>query len=71
MKLICLSISALVCLSCFGQNKKSDDFTQSVNPFIGTDKMGHTFPGACVPFGMVQLNEGAFSGAFAMPLISK
>lgn len=30
------------------------DFTQFVNPFIGTDGTGHTFPGACLPFGMVQ-----------------
>ena len=27
--------------------------TQWVNPFIGTDGTGHTFPGATVPFGMV------------------
>ncbi|MDX9942079.1 MAG: GH92 family glycosyl hydrolase [Bacteroidales bacterium] len=27
-----------------------------VNPFIGTQKMGHTFPGATVPFGSVQLS---------------
>ena len=27
-----------------------------VNPFIGTEKMGHTYPGATVPFGMVQLS---------------
>ena len=27
-----------------------------VNPIIGTDGMGHTFPGACVPFGLVQLS---------------
>ncbi|MCK7537338.1 MAG: hypothetical protein MZV63_43460 [Marinilabiliales bacterium] len=27
-----------------------------VNPFIGTDRMGHTYPGATVPFGMVQLS---------------
>jgi len=27
-----------------------------VNPLIGTDRMGHTFPGATVPFGMVQLS---------------
>lgn len=26
------------------------------DPFIGTQEMGHTFPGACVPFGMVQLS---------------
>lgn len=35
------------------QNKTPYDF---VNPFIGTDNMGHTFPGAVVPFGMVQLS---------------
>lgn len=27
-----------------------------VNPMIGTDGMGHTFPGACAPFGLVQLS---------------
>ena len=27
-----------------------------VNPMIGTAKMGHTYPGATVPFGMVQLS---------------
>jgi len=27
-----------------------------VNPLIGTQEMGHTFPGACVPFGFVQLS---------------
>ena len=28
-------------------------WTQYVNPFVGTDGTGHTFPGAVVPFGMV------------------
>lgn len=27
-----------------------------VNPLIGTQKMGHTYPGATVPFGSVQLS---------------
>jgi putative alpha-1,2-mannosidase len=27
-----------------------------VNPFVGTDAHGHAFPGAAVPFGMVQLS---------------
>ena len=27
-----------------------------VDPFIGTQGMGHTFPGACVPHGMVQVS---------------
>ncbi len=30
--------------------------TQYVNPFIGTGGHGHTFPGATVPYGMVQLS---------------
>ena len=30
--------------------------SEYVNPMIGTDGMGHTFPGACVPFGGVQLS---------------
>jgi predicted alpha-1,2-mannosidase len=32
------------------------DLYKYVNPIIGTQKMGHTFPGATVPFGMVQLS---------------
>ncbi|HYV10531.1 MAG TPA: GH92 family glycosyl hydrolase [Pyrinomonadaceae bacterium] len=32
------------------------DLTRYVNPFIGTGGHGHTFPGAIVPYGMVQLS---------------
>ncbi len=32
------------------------NLTQYVNPLIGTQKMGHTYPGATVPFGSVQLS---------------
>lgn len=38
----------------FSQDVKSP--ADYVNPFIGTKDMGHTFPGAVVPFGMVQLS---------------
>lgn len=31
-------------------------FTPLVNPFIGTGGHGHTYPGATLPFGMVQLS---------------
>lgn len=34
----------------------SEDLVRYVNPFIGTGGHGHTFPGATVPFGMVQLS---------------
>ena len=30
------------------------DYTKFVNTFIGTEGTGHTFPGPCMPFGMVQ-----------------
>ena len=45
--LICLVISS------FGQEKK---LTHYVDPFIGTGGHGHTYPGASMPFGMVQLS---------------
>ncbi|HLN53405.1 MAG TPA: GH92 family glycosyl hydrolase [Lentimicrobium sp.] len=35
---------------------KPDNPSKYVNPFIGTGGHGHTFPGATVPFGMVQLS---------------
>jgi len=46
----------------FGQN-----YQQYVNPFIGTGGHGHTFPGATLPFGMVQLSpdtriDGSWDG---------
>lgn len=33
---------------------QTKDYTKFVNPFIGTEGTGHTFPGPCMPFGMVQ-----------------
>ncbi|MEJ5303276.1 MAG: glycoside hydrolase family 92 protein [Bacteroidales bacterium] len=38
------------------QGKSFTRLTDYVNPFIGTGGHGHTFPGATVPFGMVQLS---------------
>ena len=34
--------------------EKRPEYTQFVDPFIGTGGHGHTYPGATVPFGMVQ-----------------
>ncbi|MGB7203093.1 MAG: GH92 family glycosyl hydrolase [Pyrinomonadaceae bacterium] len=42
--------------SLFTTNAQTGDFTRWVNPFIGTGAHGHTFPGATMPFGMVQLS---------------
>lgn len=35
---------------------KAQNPADYVNPFIGTNGMGHTFPGACYPYGAVQLS---------------
>jgi predicted alpha-1,2-mannosidase len=47
-----LFLICLLPLQVFAQR----DLTRYVNPFIGTAGHGHTFPGAIVPFGMVQLS---------------
>lgn len=36
--------------------QSADNLIRYVNPLIGTQKMGHTYPGATVPFGSVQLS---------------
>jgi len=42
--------------NCTQTNSTKNDLSQYVDPFIGTGGHGHTFPGAMVPFGMVQLS---------------
>ncbi|HEX6124738.1 MAG TPA: GH92 family glycosyl hydrolase [Pyrinomonadaceae bacterium] len=36
--------------------QRPQNYIRYVNPLIGTQKMGHTYPGATVPFGSVQLS---------------
>lgn len=66
MRNLLLFIIGLFLLSC-GENQQIGTDTSSelpdtriavqcVNPFIGTGGHGHTFPGATLPFGMVQLS---------------
>lgn len=45
----------------------SQQYSKQVNPFVGTAGHGHTYPGATVPFGMVQLSpdtriDGSWDG---------
>ena len=54
MKLF-LPILLVLLTTCRFQNAKKD-YTSLVDPFIGTGGHGHTFPGATVPFGMVQIS---------------
>jgi predicted alpha-1,2-mannosidase len=53
-KLVSLFCLLLFLISPIHAQKR--DLTRYVNPFVGTGGHGHTFPGAIVPFGMVQLS---------------
>ena len=50
---VCLAFVFAFQLSVFAQRAEN---VRYVNPLIGTQKMGHTYPGATVPFGSVQLS---------------
>ena len=53
--LLFISLSLLACTNNGNSEAtKSGDFTQYVNPFIGTAFTGHTFPGATYPMGFMQ-----------------
>ncbi|MEZ0542801.1 GH92 family glycosyl hydrolase [Fibrella arboris] len=52
IKLCCLFLLQGLCLLSFAQQ----NLVPYVHPLIGTEKMGHTYPGATTPFGSVQLS---------------
>lgn len=52
--LMVISLWALI--ACTPEKKGEVDLAQYVDPMIGTDFTGNTYPGAQVPFGMVQLS---------------
>ena len=45
-----------VAMAMFSLSAAGQQAVDYVNPIIGTNGMGHTFPGACTPFGWVQLS---------------
>ena len=53
MKHLVLSAIALLLIT---TSHSQTNLTNYVNPFIGTGGHGHTYPGASMPFGMVQLS---------------
>jgi len=61
------SLFSVILILIFTQGFSQKKYTQYVNPLIGTGGHGHTFPGATVPFGMVQLSpdtrrDGSWDG---------
>ena len=53
-KIIAIAVLLSLHVTSFAQS--ATNYVKHVNPLIGTQKMGHTFPGATVPFGSVQLS---------------
>ncbi|MFF9393349.1 GH92 family glycosyl hydrolase [Streptomyces griseoluteus] len=51
-----LAATALLATPAHAQADPPARLTDLVNPFIGTQNEGNTYPGAAVPFGMVQLS---------------
>ncbi len=56
MKKTTLLLIILACSQAIWAQVQNDNLVQYVKPIIGTERMGHTFPGATVPFGSVQLS---------------
>ncbi|ATL46079.1 sugar hydrolase [Chitinophaga caeni] len=54
MKRIIFSLFCYAAIPAMAQT--GGGLTKYVNPLIGTERMGHVYPGATVPFGMVQLS---------------
>lgn len=50
----CLVIGCCSFIACTSTETEVKDYTQFVNPFIGTLHEGHCFPGATLPTGFVQ-----------------
>ena len=55
--------------SCTKQSKQKTpihavDYTQYVNPFIGTQNEGHCFPGATTPLGMIQVSPESYNNYY-------
>ncbi len=52
----CLAATVLLAVALSLSSASAKDPVDYARPMVGTDGTGHTFPGAIVPFGMVQLS---------------
>ena len=51
-----MGLTLILCQAAACNMYAQESVLHYVNPIIGTNGMGHTFPGACSPFGLVQLS---------------
>ena len=63
--LLTLSVAFFGCEQKKGTGAGSGDLTSYVDPFIGTNYFGNTFPGATLPFAMVQLSPDTYNDGWS------
>ena len=61
LKLLPFLLVTALLPGCNKSDTATFSLTSYVNPMIGTSGHGHTFPGATVPFGMVQLSPDTYN----------
>ena len=59
--LLCLGVAQGAVNVC---DSKKAEVSKWVDPMIGTSATGHTFPAACVPFGLVQAGPDTGNGTW-------
>ena len=53
---LALACCTMIACTSSKEEEQAQNLTTYVNPFIGTDGKGKTYPGATVPYGMIQLS---------------
>ncbi|MBK0379811.1 GH92 family glycosyl hydrolase [Mucilaginibacter segetis] len=66
MKKVFAAVLIFTGLQAAAQTTPHENLVQYVKPIIGTQRMGHTYPGATVPFGMVQLSPETDTASYEL-----
>ncbi|MEO6547655.1 MAG: glycoside hydrolase family 92 protein, partial [Ferruginibacter sp.] len=66
MRILLISLVSITSITCYSQTKPAENLVQYVKPITGTQRMGHTYPGATVPFGSVQLSPDTDTLSYEM-----
>ncbi|WLT31078.1 GH92 family glycosyl hydrolase [Geothrix sp. PMB-07] len=61
-----LLFTSMLCLGATALLAQGPRRVDSVDPFIGTQGMGHAYPGATVPFGFVQLSPDTDTATYSL-----
>ncbi len=64
IKVISLLLGGCLLFGCSKDSAQKQGLAFEVNPFVGTDYVGNTYPGVTAPFGMVQLSPDNGTGGW-------